>query len=107
MKHSQRLNLVGWGVLLVAMGMTPGGLPGQTTARTAQQTSQTPAPVAPSASGSTPTTPVTPDSECWRSNIPLEVPLEQIGDAVRSIDSTIDRAEIERAVQQELRENLG
>src|SRR5271168_1741917 len=106
MKHLQRLNLVGWGVLLVGMAVTPGGLPGQTTARTAQQTSQTPAPVAPSASGSTPPTPVTPDSECWRINIPVEVPLEQIDDAVRSIDSTIDRAEIERAVQQELRENL-
>jgi C-terminal processing protease CtpA/Prc len=106
MKHFQSVNLVGWGLLLVTMGMTPGALPAQTTARTAQQTSQTPALVAPSPSSSIPTTPVAPDSECWRINIPLEVPLEQIGDAVRSIDSTIDRAEIERAVQQELQENL-
>jgi serine protease Do len=36
----------------------------------------------------------------------LDLPLEQIGNAVRSIDSTIDRAELDRAVQQELRENL-
>jgi S1-C subfamily serine protease len=32
--------------------------------------------------------------------------LEQIGNAVRSIDSRIDRAEIDRTVQQELRDNL-
>jgi serine protease Do len=111
MKHFQPVNLVGWGLLLMTMGMTPGALPAQTTARTAQQTSQTPAPVAPSAS--TPVTPVaptstaSPDEGCLHVNISPAVPLEQIGDAVRSIDSTINRAEIERAVQQELRETLG
>jgi serine protease Do len=102
MKHCQGTNLVGWSLLLLTMGLTPGALPGQTTERTPQQTTNNPAPVAPSASSPTPTTPVAPDAGCWR----LEVPLEQIGNAVRSIDSRIDRAEIDRAVQQELRENL-
>jgi C-terminal processing protease CtpA/Prc len=115
MKHFQCTNLVGWVLLLVTMGMTQGALPGQTTERTPRQTtsqttsqSSTPAPVAPSVSTPTLTTPVAPDSECLHVNVPSEVvvPLEQIGDTVRSIDSTIDRAEIERAVQQELRENL-
>jgi S1-C subfamily serine protease len=96
MRHFQCSNLVGWGLLLVTMGMTPGALPGQTP----QQATETPAPVAPSAS--IPTTPVAPDQGCLHLNLPVE----QIGEAVRSIDSTIDRAEIERAVRQELRENL-
>jgi serine protease Do len=107
MKYVQCTNLVGWGLLLVTMAMTPGTLPGQTTVRTPQQTTQTPAPVAPSAS--TPATPVAPassDEGCLHVNISSAVPLEQIGDAVRSIDSTIDRAEIDRAVEQELRDNL-
>jgi S1-C subfamily serine protease len=102
MKHFRRTNPVGWSLLLLTMGLSPGALPGQTIERTPQQTTNNPAPVAPSASTPTPTTPVAPDAGCWR----LELPLEQIGNAVRSIDSTIDRAEIDRAVQQELRENL-
>jgi serine protease Do len=110
MKHFQGTNLVGWSLLLLTMGMTPGALPGQTIERTSertpQQTTSSPAPVSPSASTPTPTTPVAPalpDEEgCWR----LELPLEQIDSAVRSIDSTINRAEIDRAVQQGLRENL-
>jgi serine protease Do len=109
MKHNQGTNLVSWGLLLATMLITPGGLPGQTTERTAQQTSQTPAPVVPSTSTptlSTPVAPVSPDQGCLRANVFSAVPLEQIDEAVRSIDSTIDRAEIERAVQQELRENL-
>jgi serine protease Do len=84
-------------------------LPGQTTERTTEQTSQNPAPVLPSASTPALATPVAPaaqDEGCLRANVFSAGPLEQIGQAVRSIDSTIDRAEIERAVQQELRENL-
>lgn len=110
MWHFQGTNLVGWSLLLLTMGMTPGALPGQTIERTSertpQQTTNPPAPAAPSASTATPTTPVAPalpDEEgCWR----LELPLEQIGNAVRSIDSRIDQAEIDRAVRQELRDDL-
>jgi S1-C subfamily serine protease len=102
MKHFQGTSLVGCGLLLIAMGVTPGALPGQTTESSPKLTTKSPAPAAPSASSQTPTTPVAPDPGCWR----LELPLEQIGNAVRSIDSRIDRAEIDRAVQQELGENL-
>jgi serine protease Do len=102
MKHFQGTSLVGCGLLLIAMGVTPGALPGQTTESSPKLTTNSPAPAAPSASSQTPTTPVAPDPGCWR----LELPLEQIGNAVRSIDSRIDRAEIDRAVQQELGENL-
>lgn len=106
MKHSQRSNLVGWSLLLVTMGMTPEALPGQTTERNAQQSTNNPAPVAPSASTPTLRTPAVPEAGCLNGNVSLEVPLEQIDEAVRSIDSTIDRAEIERAVRQEVRDNL-
>jgi S1-C subfamily serine protease len=102
MKHFQGTSLFGWGVLLVVIGLTAGALPGQTTERAQQQTTNGPAPVATSGSTSTPTTLAAPDAGCWR----LELPLEQIDNAVRSMDSRIDRAEIGRAVQQELRENL-
>src|SRR5580658_1206421 len=102
MKHFQGTSLFGWGVLLVVIGLTAGALPGQTTERAQQQTTNSPAPVATSGSTSTPTTLAAPDAGCWR----LELPLEQIDNAVRSMDSRIDRAEIGRAVQQELRENL-
>lgn len=106
MRHFQGTSLFGWGVLLVAMGVTGGASPGQTTERTSQKSTNGPAPVAPSTSAPTPTTPLAPalpDEEgCWR----LELRLEQIGNAVRSIDNSIDRAEIDRAVQQELRDNL-
>jgi serine protease Do len=102
MKHFHGTSLLGCVLLLITIGITPGALPGQTTERTPQQTANSPAPAAPSASSQTPATPVAPDAGCWK----LELPLEQIGNAVRSIDSTIDRAEIERAVQQELGENL-
>jgi serine protease Do len=108
MKHFRCSNLVAWRLLLVAMGMTPGALPGQTTVPAPQQTANTPAPVAPSAA--TPTARLalaSPDAEgCLHVNIPSEVPLEQIGEAVRSIDNAVDRAEIERAVQQRLRDDL-
>jgi serine protease Do len=102
MKYFQGTNLAGLALLLATSGMAPAVLQGQTTERIPQQSAHTPAPAAPSASTPTPTTPVAPDAGCGR----LELPLEQIDDAVRSIDSTIDRAEIDRAVQQELRENL-
>src|SRR3984885_9012847 len=110
MWHFQGTNLVGWSLLLLTMGMTPGALPDQTIERTSertpQQTTSNPAPAAPSASApasATHVAPAVPDEErCWR----LELPLEQIGNAVRSIDSRIDRAEIDRTVQQELRDNL-
>jgi serine protease Do len=114
MWHFQGTNLVGWSLLLLTIGMTPGALPDQTIERTSertpertpQQTTSNPAPAAPSASAPTSATqvaPAVPDEErCWR----LELPLEQIGNAVRSIASRIDRAEIDRTVQQELRDNL-
>jgi S1-C subfamily serine protease len=107
MKHFQGTNLVGWGFLLATIVMAPGALPGQTTERTAKQTSQNAAPVLPSApTFSTPVAPAAQDEECPGANVFSAVPLEQIGQAVRSIDSAIDRAELERAVQQELRQNL-
>jgi serine protease Do len=109
MRHYQGTNAVGWGFLLATILAAPGALPGQTTGRTAEQTSQNPAPVLPSASTPTLATPVAPASQdegCLRGNFFSVVPLEQIGQAVRSIDSTIERAEMERAVQQEFRENL-
>jgi serine protease Do len=106
MKHLQRSNLIGWSLLLGTMGMTPGALPGQTTERNAQQSTNNPAPVAPSASTPTLRTPAAPAQGCLNGNVSLEVPLEQIDEAVRSIDSRIDRVEIERAVQQGLRDNL-
>ncbi|MGD0425986.1 MAG: PDZ domain-containing protein [Candidatus Acidiferrales bacterium] len=104
MKHFQCSNLVGWGLLLVAMGMTPGALPGRTAEHAPQQTTNTPTSVAASASTSaTPVTSASPDQErCLHRDVSPEVPLEQIDQAVRSIDS----AEIERAVRQDLRENL-
>ncbi len=106
MKHFQCSNLVGWSLLLATMGMTPGALPGQTTERNAQQSTNNPASVAPSASTPTLRTPAAPEQGCLHGNVSLEVPLEQIDEAVRSIDSTMDRAEIERALQQGLRDNL-
>ncbi len=106
MKHFQRLNLVGWGLLLVSLGIFPAGLPGQTTGRNAQQSTNSPAPVAPSVSTPTLRTPAAPDEGCLNGNVSLEVPLEQIDEAVRNIDSRIDRVEIERAVRQEVRDNL-
>jgi serine protease Do len=84
-------------------------LQGQATERSARQPLQTPAPAVPSASTPTPAIPVAPgltDEGCLRVNVSAAVPLEQISDSVRSIDSTINRTEIERAVQQQLRENL-
>jgi serine protease Do len=110
MKHFQGTSLLGCGLLLLTMGMTAGAVPGQTAERTSERTPQqntnSSAPVAPSASTPTPTTSAAstlPDEEGrWR----LELPLEQIDNAVRSIDSRIDRAEIDRAVQQELRDDL-
>jgi serine protease Do len=106
MTHFQRVNVVGLSLLLAMLLMTPGALPGQTTAVAPPQATKTPASVAPSALTPTLSTPAAAEEECLQGNISLEVPLEQIGDAVRSIDSTIDQAEIERAVRQELRENL-
>jgi serine protease Do len=106
MKHDHGTNLVGWGFLLATIVMTPGTLPGQTTERTAEQTSQNPAPGLPSASTPTLATPAAQDEGCPRANVLSAVPLEQIDQAVRSIDSAIDRAEVARAVQQELQEDL-
>jgi S1-C subfamily serine protease len=102
MKHYQGTKLVGWGLLLATIATMPGALPGQTP----QQATKTPAPAAPSAPTPTCSTPAAPEEECLPCNILVAVPLEQIGDAVRSIDNPIDRAEIERAVRQELRDNL-
>src|SRR5271163_3811788 len=97
MKHFQCTNLVGWGLLFVTFGVTPGALPAQTAERAPQQTTNTPA-----TSASTPTTAVAPDQGCLHLNLPVE----QIGDAVRSIEGSLDRAAIDRAVRQALQENL-
>jgi len=106
MKHIQGTSLVGCGLLLLTMGFTASALPGQTTGRSSQQSTNSPAPAALSASAPTRTMPVAPalpdEDGCWRP----ELPLEQIGEAVRSIDSRIAQTEIDRAVQQELWENL-
>jgi serine protease Do len=112
MKYLHCTNLVGWGLLLVTIGMTPGVLaaqtPDQKSKDQAPKQSGAAAPVAPSSS--TPTTPVAPssadDEGCLCLNTLLAVPLEQIDEAVRITEGTLDRAETERAVQQELRENL-
>jgi S1-C subfamily serine protease len=106
MKHYHGTDLVGWGLLLATIVMTPGTLPGQTTERTAEQTSQNPAPGLPSASTPTLSTSAAQDEGCPRANVFSAVPLEQIGQAVRSIDSAIDRAEMARRFQQEWQENL-
>jgi serine protease Do len=117
MKYLHCTNLVGWGLLLVTIGTTPGVLAAQSSDQKskdqiskdqAPKQSGTAAPAAPSSS--TPTTPVAPssadDEGCLRINTLLAVPLEQIGEAVRITEGTLDRAEMERAVQQELRDNL-
>jgi serine protease Do len=96
MKHFQRSKLAGLGLLLTTtIAMTPGVLPAQTASQTSKQ------PVTPSVS--TPTTSVVPDAECLR----FDLPLEQIDEAVRITQRTMERADINRAVERALRENLG
>jgi serine protease Do len=102
MRRFQGTSLLSCGLLLLTMGIITRALPGQTTERAPQKTTKSPAPPAPSASAPNPTSPLAPDSGCWR----VDSTLEQIRNAVRSIDSTIDPAEIDRAVQEELGENL-
>ncbi len=86
MKLIARLNLAGWGLLLFAFALTPNALPGQTQNQTAKPLATTPSAVAPSTSS-------IPDAQCANSDISVE----QMEDAVRSIDSRVNR---------ELRENL-
>jgi S1-C subfamily serine protease len=102
MRRFQGTSLLSCGLLLLTMGIITRALPGQTTERAPQKTTKSPAPPAPSASAPNPTSPLAPDSGCWR----VDSTLEQIRNAVRSIDSTIDPAEIDRAVQEELGEKL-
>jgi serine protease Do len=86
MKLAGHLNLAGWGLLLLCFGLSPTGLPGQTQDQTAK-----PAPTTPSSV--TPTMPDAPEAGCASGNLSME----QMEDAVRSIDSTVNR---------EMRENL-
>ena len=86
MKLIARLNLAGWGLLLFAFALTPNALPGQTQNQTAKPLATTPSAVAPSTSS-------IPDAQCANSDNSVE----QMEDAVRSIDSRVNR---------ELRENL-
>jgi serine protease Do len=108
MKHLHCTNLVGWGLLLVTVGMAPGALSAQSSDQASkdQTPKQSGAATQVAPSSSTPKTPAGPDEGCVRVDTTLAVPLEQIREAVRITEGTLDRAEIERAVQQELRDNL-
>jgi serine protease Do len=86
MKLAGYLNLAGWGLLLLACGLSPTALSGQTQDQTAKPVPTTPSSV-------TPATPDAPDVGCANGNLSME----QMEDAVRSIDSTVNR---------EMRENL-
>lgn len=86
MKRIARSNLAGWGLLLLALALTPNALPGQTQNQTSKPAPSTHSAVAPSTLGV---------PAAWCANSDLSV--EQMEDAVRSIDSRVDR---------ELRENL-
>ena len=94
MKLAAHSHLAGWGLLLLAFGLNPNALPGQS--RTQDQTqSAKPAPTAPPAvtPSEAPATPNAPESGCVNPNLSME----QMEDAVRSIDHRVNR---------ELRENL-
>jgi S1-C subfamily serine protease len=86
MKRIAHLNFAGWGSLLLAFALTPNALPGQTQTQSANPAPNNPSAVAPSI-------PDAPTAQCAHS----DASVEQMEDAVRSIDSTVDR---------ELRENL-
>jgi serine protease Do len=86
MKLIAHLNLASWGLLILAFTLGPGALPGQTQNQTAKPVPTTPSAVAPSASN-------IPCAQCANSDFSVE----QMEDAVRSIDSRVSR---------ELAENL-
>lgn len=86
MKRIARSNLAGWGLLLLAFALTPIALPGQTQNQAAKPAPSTSSAVAPS-------TPGGPTAQCADSDFSVE----QMEDAVRSIDSRVSR---------ELEENL-
>lgn len=86
MKGMAHSNLAGWGSLFLAFALAPNALPGQTQNQSARS-----APTSSSAVASS--TPDGPTAPCAR----LDLSVEQMEDAVRSIDSTVNR---------ELRENL-
>lgn len=86
MKLAGYLNLAGWSLLLLTFGPSSTALSGQTQDQTAKPLPTTPSSV-------TPATPEAPDRGCANGNLSME----QMQDAVRSIDSTVNR---------EMRENL-
>ncbi len=100
MKRIARSNLAGWGLLLLAFALTPNALPGQT-----QNQAAKPAPSTPSAVGSS--MPSASDTECANSDLSVE----QMEDAVRSIDSRVSRelernlADLSERVQKEVEMN--
>ncbi|MFZ3331138.1 MAG: PDZ domain-containing protein [Candidatus Acidiferrales bacterium] len=100
MKRIARSNLAGWGLLLLAFALTPNALPGQT-----QHQAAKPAPSTPSAVGSS--MPSASDTECANSDLSVE----QMEDAVRSIDSRVSRelvrnlADLSERVQKEVEMN--
>lgn len=86
MKRIAHSILAGGGPLLLAFALAPNALPGQTQNQTASPAPDNPTAVARSR-------PKVPDAQCPNSDLSVE----QMKDAVRSIDSTVNR---------ELRENL-
>jgi serine protease Do len=86
MQRIARWNLAGWGLLLLAFALTPNALSGRTQNQTNEPASSTPSAVAPS-------TPNESSARCANS----DPSVEQMEDAVRSINRRVDR---------ELRENL-
>jgi serine protease Do len=86
MKPIAHSKYAGTGLLLLAFALCPNALPGQTQNQTAKPSASTPSAAAPS-------TPSASDGECPNSDLSVE----QMEDALRSIDSTVN---------QELQENL-
>jgi serine protease Do len=86
MKLIAHSSLAGWSLLFLSFALSPNALPGQTRNQTAKPSPSDSSAAAPSA-------PNVPDAQCANSDISVE----QMEDAVRSIDSKVNR---------ELRENL-
>jgi serine protease Do len=80
MKLTAHSKFAGHGLLLLAFALGPNALPGQTQNQTAKPAPSTPSAVAPS-------TPTASDTECPNSDLSVE----QMEDAVRSIDSRVNR----------------
>ncbi|MFZ3215177.1 MAG: PDZ domain-containing protein [Candidatus Acidiferrales bacterium] len=105
MKHVQRTNLGGVGLLLLALGMAPAVLQGQTqTPNSTSGQNSNPAPAAPSASA--PATSIVPAEGC----VHLNLSMKQIDGQVRTMEQTmqqsLDQVTLDPAAEQKLRDNL-